>query len=167
MVQKRLHLIAVVLLVQVVCTGANDKNQSSHPRFADYPVGQLYSGKPVTPKIPDTWHNFRTRIQKAASLPPNFAGHYRIVQWDNGLDTRVFVLLDLSSGVIYDPPFESLWLDAYSTEGWYGKGLAFRADSRLLVAEGCPTEHCGTFSYEWTGVDFKLIHVANKRADNK
>ena len=68
-----------------------------------------------------------------------------------------FALLDLTSGAIYDAPFESLWLDAFPTNPWRGAGLEYRADSRLLIADGCVTEECATYYYEWTGNAFHQI----------
>ena len=36
--------------------------------------------------------------------------------------------------------------------------LAYKLDSRLLIARGCPEEeNCGSYFYEWTGTKFKLI----------
>jgi hypothetical protein len=137
--------------------------RGSIPKFSDYQVNQLYKGKNATPTVTDDWHQFRTLIREGASRPVNFAGDYRIVEWGCGTDCVRFVLLDLRAGSVYDPPFESLWLDAFPTNGWYGKGLEFHANSRLLIVNGCPTEKCGTYYYEWTGEVFQLIRTATER----
>jgi hypothetical protein len=104
----------------------------------------------------------RTRIRDAAKLGPNFAGQFRIVQWGCcGSDCVSFAVINLESGEVFDPPFESIWLLAFS-EGWRGEVLSYKPNSRLLVVDGCPTEHCGTFYYEWTGRKFKLLSSVQK-----
>ena len=36
--------------------------------------------------------------------------------------------------------------------------LTYKLDSRLLMVRGCPEyENCGSYFYEWTGTQFKLI----------
>jgi hypothetical protein len=132
-------------------------SRAQPPTFSEYHVDKFFRGKNATPKITDSWRTFRTRIRTASDQPPDFAGSYRIVEWGCGSDCIQFALLDLRSGTIYDPPFESLWLDAYPTNGWRGTGLEYRTNSRLLIADGCASEKCATYYYEWTGVAFRLI----------
>lgn len=132
------------------------------PEFSDFHVEQVYSGRNATPKVTDEWQSFKTRIRVAAFQPPNFAGAYRIVEWGCGSDCVRFVLLDLKSGSVHAPPFESLWLDAFATYGWYGKGLEYRSDSKLLIADGCPDEKCATYYYVWTEGAFNLIRVITR-----
>jgi len=127
------------------------------PKFSDYAVAEIYTGKNAAPKITHDWHLFRTRIREGASEPPNFAGNYRIVHWGCGSDCLTGALVDLKTGDVYSLPFESLWLDVFATEGWRGKGLLYEKDSRLLIVDGCPTEKCGTYYYEWTGTTFQLL----------
>lgn len=146
----------LLFLVGSICVPQTPSSKPA-PQFSDYVVGRIYTGKNAVPKITDEWHSFRTRIREGASQPPNFAGSYRIVQWGCGSDCLSFALVDLKTGVIYSPPFESLWLDAFSTDGWYGKGLEYRNDSRLLVVDGCPTGKCSTYYYEWTGTAFRFL----------
>src|SRR3954470_18219143 len=94
------------IAVLYMCTTVNAQIRQAAPKFADYSTDQIYRGKAATPIIPDKWRSFRTRIREGARLPANFAGHYRIIQWNNGLDMQAFVLVDLETGIISDPPFE-------------------------------------------------------------
>jgi len=130
------------------------------PTFSEYHVDQLFRGQNAAAKVTGHWRLFRTRIRAAAKRPANFAGVYRVVEWGCGSDCVRFALLDLKSGSIFDAPFESLWLDAYPTNGWRGTGLEYHVDSRLLLADGCVKEKCATFYYEWTGTAFRLVPSA-------
>jgi len=155
--------IGALALVACIClplsTDSGKLQTRSSPEFSDFHVEQVYSGRNATPKVTAEWQSFKTRIREAASQPPNFAGAYRIVEWGCGSDCVRFVLLDLKSGSVHAPPFESLWLDAFAKYGWYGKGLEYRSDSRLLIADGCPDEKCATYYYEWTEGAFHLIRA--------
>jgi hypothetical protein len=156
-------VVSLLLLLQFPssCLPQTKDSQGQPPTFSEYHVALLHRGKNATPKITDNWRLFRTRIREASKRPPNFAGAYRIVEWGCGSDCVRFALVDLRSGSIYDPPFGSLWLDAYHTNGWRGSGFEYRANSRLLVADGCVAENCATFYYEWTGTAFRPISVTS------
>lgn len=147
----------LLLLFPLSCLSQNTDSHLQPPKFSDFRVSQRFLGKNATPKITDKWRLFRTRISSASKRLPNFAGHYRVVQWGCGSDCLKFVLLDLRSGSVYDAPFESLWLDAYQTHGWRGAGLEYHANSRLLLADGCASDACSTSYYEWTGTAFRVI----------
>jgi len=149
-----------------ICSSQTPPREIQVPQFSSYTVGEVYAGKNAAPKITDEWRSFHTRIREGASQPPNFAGSYRIVEWGCGSDCVRFVLIDLKTGTIHGPPFESVWLDAFSTDGWYGKGLEYRKDSRLLVVDGCPTKKCASYYYEWTGSKFRLLRSVEKHLKN-
>lgn len=155
----------VLSLVGSICLPQSVPRET-RPQFSDYTVAELYAGKNAAPKITDEWRSFRRRIREGASHTPNFSGSYRIVEWGCDSDCVRFALIDLKTGVIYGPPFDSLWLDAFATHGWRGKGLEYRNNSRLLVVDGCPTEKCATYFYEWTGSKFRLVqsekHLKNQ-----
>jgi hypothetical protein len=159
-----------VAMVGVVSSTLPGSSESKHyqasearvPTFSDYRVKQQYKGRIANPKIDGHWRKFRTRINEVAGRPPNFAGAYRLVKWGCGSDCITFALVDLRDGSIHDPPFESLWLDAFAVYGWHGKGLVFRSDSGLLIVDGCPSEKCATYYYEWTGTSFSLVYTLTK-----
>jgi len=161
-----LSLIMVGVAASAVSVGSewnqHDALKERVPIFSEYQIKNQYRALSANPRITGHWRKFRTRIREGAANPPNFAGAFRIVKWGCGSDCIMFALIDLRDGSIYDPPFDSLWLDAYAVYGWYGKGLVFRPDSSLLIVDGCPTEKCATYYYEWTGTSFKLVYTKTK-----
>ena len=142
----------------------NCKNADSYPRFEDYPA-QAYLGRQHAPIL--TTHLdrlYRTRIREAAHDGPNFAGHFAIAEWGCGTGCSGFVIVDLISGAVYDPPFQDLgfhywpamenhpsWSEE-SFEAWSceignsdSNGFLFhKFNSDLLVVEGCFNDRqCG------------------------
>ena len=154
-------MLLVALLLSCVSSSFAQKKRTPI-RFEDFATAETLTGSRAVPVLrTKLQREFRSRILDGAKLPPNFAGHYRIVQWGCGSDCVDFVTVDLNTGDVYDPPFNSLWVDAF-TERWRGEGLIHKVNSRLLVPEGCPSERCGRFYYEWTGHDFKLLTYTKK-----
>jgi hypothetical protein len=108
------------------------------PRFSDFPVQSTYRGRPAPAQLTSRFdHRFQTVIRKGADEGPNFAGHYTVVIWGCGTSCAQFVIVDASSGTVYDPPFESVvGGDAKgSLREW---GLHFQLDSALFVAPRVP-----------------------------
>ena len=130
------------------------------PRFEDYPSAHLFTGTPASPILRTKFQQmFRTRIQLGMKKGPNFAGRYRIIQWGCGSDCLNFAVADLTTGKVYEPPFPSLWLHDFTRhdESSIRKGLQYKPDSTLMVVDGCPDDHCGTYYYQWSNESFKRI----------
>jgi hypothetical protein len=150
-------VLATALLAQV--------GNSSRPRFEDFPVTEMFDGKPAPPRLVLQGDRlFRTMIRDGALKGPNFAGHYTIAEWGCGSACVSMALVDAKDGRIYRSPFGLL--GAGDTLQFEEKDspkedefhfLAFRLNSRLLVVKGCPEDKdCATYYYEWTGSVFKL-----------
>lgn len=135
------------------------------PRFGDYPAPEIFKGQPAAPKLRRPGDRlFRTKIREGAAKGPNFAGHFTIADWGCGAGCVSIAIVDAKDGTIYDAPFSALaWGMAFMKE----EPLAYKLDSRLLIARGCPEEeNCGAYFYEWTGTRFKLIRkVAQARVN--
>jgi len=111
----------------------------------------------TTPTAPIVKHGmarlFRTVLREGAKQPPNFAGHYTIIEIGCGAGTRCPAILDAETGKVFFPPelkvAEALMMDT-------GPGdfetLNYRLDSRLLVVVGTANENYGqegVYSYVW------------------
>jgi hypothetical protein len=132
---------------------------SSTPTFDQFRAQEKFAGTPAAPILRTRLQRtFRTMIQEAARAGPNFAGHFTLAEWGCGAGCVSMAVVDEKSGRVSDGPFALLGYDlAYVYEGGEEQ-LDFRTDSRLLIARGCPGEKdCGTYYYEWTGEQFKLI----------
>ena len=155
-------LCAVLLLTSaavVRCQGQG--GLTSIPRFEDYPVTSVFHGKPAEPAF-RKGEGFRTQIRNGALKGPNFAGHYTIIKWGCGSGCISFAIVDAISGRLYYPiPFAGLAIPYQGTAGGREyKGLEYRLNSSLLVADGCPEDpqtddsskaekNCGTRYYKW------------------
>lgn len=129
------------------------------PEFDQFKVAEKFTGKPAAPVLRTRMQkSFRTAIRDAAQGGPNFAGHYTLAEWGCGAGCVSMAIVDNKTGATFDGPFNVLGYDlSYTYEGG-DEQLAFRVDSRLVIARGCPGEKdCGSYFYEWTGDAFKLI----------
>lgn len=135
------------------------------PKFDDFKVAEIFKGQPAVPILTTPrQRQYRTMIRRGAKDNFSFAGHFKIAGWGCGSSCSGFAIVDSKTGQVFDTPFEyyewnALILDpAYARD--YGpemENISFRNDSRLLIIRGCPEEkNCGTYYYEWTGVELKL-----------
>ena len=148
---------AILILGLAVCLAAQT--------FDQYRVIETFSGKPALPLFKTAAERVsRTAIRDSAQKGPNFAGHYTIVEWGCGAGCVAIVTVDAKTGAIYHGPFRNLAWTMMRYEGKYNANddkfeqLAYRPDSRLLIARGCPEEaNCASYFWEWTGEQFRLI----------
>lgn len=156
------NVLLGILLACVLAVSAQTQS-SRFPRFDDFPVSEIFSGKPAPPKVVNPGDRlFRTRIREGASKGPNFAGHYTIAEWGCGTSCVSIAVVDAKSGDIYSSLFSILGYGgvlqyADVPEEQY-EPLSYKLKSRLFVVRGCPEdENCATYFYEWKGSQFRLI----------
>ena len=162
-------LAAIMSLVPVGSVRCQSENtQKPVPRFEDFPVDASFHGKPAKPVL-DRNDAFRTKILEGALNGPNFAGHYTIIDWGCGSGCISFAIVDAVSGRLYSPiPFSALGVPYQgAATGREYKGLDYRVNSALLIADGCPEEKvtmtsetendCGTRYYKWEQNRFVLV----------
>jgi hypothetical protein len=115
------------------------------PPFERYAVNPGFLGKPAPVDLTTDKHapRFRTVLRTGAAAGPNFADHYTIVTWGCGSSCQNHAIVDAASGRVYMVPFAT------------ALGLAFRRDSRLLVAD--PAERCATS--ERLGPDIETLYI--------
>jgi hypothetical protein len=143
------------------------------PTFEDFPAAESLVGRPAAPVLRTRSQKmFRTRIREGVKIPPNFAGRYSVIEWGCGSPCSTFVLVDLQTGKVYDPPFESFAaFDVECPEPYdncLGEGLIFKPSSRLLIVDGelsHPDGKFGRYYYVWRHHQFKLIRADIKRHD--
>lgn len=135
-------------------------------KFENFSAGPIFNGKPAPVRLQTEGDRLiRTTLREAAHKGTNFAGHYAVAKWGCGSGCKSFALIDLLNGRVYaNVPFSILTIPSRGTKtGRDYQGILSRADSRLLIADGCPGEDedpdkCGTYYYEWTNHHFKLLH---------
>ena len=121
------------------------------PSFNQYPApDRMPAGqKPAVPILATARQRlYRTMIREGAKQGPNFAGHYTIAGWGCGSSCAGFAIVDAITGKTFDTPFKYYEMEE----------ISYNLNSRLLILKGCPEEeNCGTYHYEWTGSQLKLL----------
>ena len=134
------------------------------PNFSDYPVKEIYKGKPAPPKVVTrTQREFRTMIRQGAESKVEFAGHYTVPRWGCGAGCAMFAIVDSISGAVYDAPFavSELPMEAWKKQDQPPERFEMRADSALLKISGCANEQdCGF--YDFVMVEGKGLNLVRK-----
>jgi len=140
-----------------VCLAVLLESAANRPQFQDYPPDSGFSGLTAEPRLTTAWsQEYRTRIRLGAAsregfwrgyepsdMPgPNFAGHYRVVNWGCGTGCLMMVVVDLKTGTVYPPPM-SAGTSGNNQIGIPNLGMGwgdfdFRVDSRLFIMKTCP-----------------------------
>ena len=133
---------------------------SGRPKFSDYPVRQIYQGKPATPILSKSQRWYRTVIREGAKSKVQFAGHYTVPVFGCGAGCAGFYLADSITGKVYDgfTVADSFsWLAKPGNENV--RRIDFHPNSRLFRVTGCPGEiNCGLYDYAMVdGAGLKLI----------
>src|SRR5258708_29779447 len=105
--------------------------QAPIPQFKDYPSKSVYKGRnaPLVLRLED--RTYRTRLRAAASLKPNFAGHYILTAWGCGAECLMGAVIDAKSGSVYWLPHT---ICCWGTE--VDDPIEHRLDSRLIIFSG-------------------------------
>lgn len=133
------HLLAIFLIsifLDGICSAQDSFwNKKRAPKFDDFHVSKIFSGKPVTVKLSShpNARRFRTRLRSGAKEGPNFAGHYTVVEWGCGSNCQNQMLVDAVSGKVYD------------TVDYTERGAEFRLNSRLYIVN--PSYSADTYAY--------------------
>ena len=133
------------------------------PKFEDYPVKEIFIGKPAQPRLVHPMErHYRTAIRTAVrdAKGPDFAGHYIVAFWGCGSDCVQYAFVDAKTGVVYQPPIQGKHYEYFDAAF-----LTYKATSRLVVSEGnCDFLHgniCDRDYFVWENGRFRhLRHIA-------
>jgi hypothetical protein len=150
----------VVLSSQSIVLG-----QKRLPRFEDYPSHKVFKGQPAVPRLnfPKA-REYKTMLRQYGKGPPDFAGHFRIVDIGCGTDCNFIFVVDVITGQVYYPDIylnagSGFLLDKEEGRALEQYGRQFRVDSRLLLSIRQSSRiGRGLFFYEWTGSRLRLVH---------
>jgi hypothetical protein len=162
-----MRAFAMVLMFALCAHPQSRTSPPVVPKFSDYIEDSVFRGTPAPPNIATKRQQlFRTQIHRAAKKGPNFAGRYTIARWGCGVACVMFAITDAASGVTYDPPFNSVTTPPARHGEIFGELLNWRANSSLLVVDGCIEGEvgCASFYYEWNGERLVLLHKTPKVA---
>jgi hypothetical protein len=118
------------------------------PQFEDFPVSAAYKGPhaPVDLDSNPEAQTYRTRLREGAKKPPNFAGHYVMVEWGCGTECTVYMMVDVKNGRVFDAPQALM-------------GGEFRLNSSLFMASSDTNAafYASRF-FHWNNGSFNLIY---------
>ena len=142
--------------------GVGQAHGSDAWTFRHYPAAADFKGTPAKPILATPFeHSYRTQIRAQARKGPNFAGHFTLAKWGCGSPCLRFVIIDATSGAVYDPSIIVGCANKYGL----GAKIDFRLGSRLIAATGVSeaavssTEVvCGTNYHLWDGKHLKFVH---------
>ena len=152
----------MVMLVALLalCGGTSLPANATAYRFEDFAVEVETIASPVPPRL-DTAQarRMRTMLRGATKQPPNFAGHFRVVEWGCGTCCYEFAILNLRTGAAWFPSFflSCGYTAASAVTG--EAGTYYRPDSTLLVLRGARNEatSAATYYYRWDGSELRLL----------
>jgi ankyrin repeat protein len=118
------------------------------PQFEDFSISAVYKGPhaPVDLSSNPEAQTYRTRLREGAKKPPNFAGHYVMVEWGCGTECTVYMMVDVKNGRVFDAPQALI-------------GGAFRLNSSLFMASVDTNDavYASRF-FHWNNGRFNLIY---------
>jgi len=132
-------------------------------KFKDYPVKNIFTGSPASPKLNEDNRSFRTRIREGSKASVEFAGHYTVPRFGCGTGCSAFFIVDSVTGKVYDgfgvSDLPDDWLSKQS--GTEPLRWEFHPNSRLFQITGCINEKdCGY--YDFLMVDGKGLTLVKK-----
>lgn len=153
--------ISLHLLCSELVRGQDVPEFGQLPALTSFGTKSLLPYSRLTGGEKSTELRFRRAI--AATIRPNFAGAFTLVEASCGTGCASISVVDENHGRIFTRmPFFSLVLESPSGKKY--AGLQYRLSSRLLIAEGwfdstaVPGEgYLSRKYYEWTGQGFRLL----------
>jgi hypothetical protein len=131
------------------------------PRFEDYAVKEMYTGKRPPLKFTPKTAEFKTRLTAAAKDPPNFAGKYVVATWGCGTDCLMGGIINLETGNTYEIPFSICCVLENGDDGT--NKVEIRKDSKLIIFNGLLNEEeSESNQHFYLFEDDKLVEVAPK-----
>jgi hypothetical protein len=108
---------------------------SHPPRFEDFPVSNEWNGISAPVKLTTRWERmYRTRLMKAGTEPPNFAGHFRVTIWGCGSECMAGAIIDLRDGRVLSLPVATDSAPfSVCQSAFENSGVDYRLDSRLII----------------------------------
>ena len=148
------------------CRSASRK--ASEPKFEDYPVTEMFNGRPAAPNLVTPEEQAASTIiregvergkgvfasdRKNERVGPNFAGHDIIIEGVDGPDYLPVIIVDAVTGRVFQPPFagkggEHASYFSIPMDPFNFRGIDFRLNSRLLaLPRACPDRAAGCRAY--------------------
>jgi hypothetical protein len=172
-IDRRYALSVIVWAMLAMCSlqGVLSPQVRRPPSFADYPVSAIYRGPVAPPRFGPTEQYQGTDLRCFGGSPEeytgrhvDFAGHFIVGHCSCGTGCSYLYLWDARTGKFYRLLDLALinvgpFLDPNGPLVKY-TGASYRADSSLLVLDGCVegTCDCAKRYYVWRNGEFSPIY---------
>lgn len=113
--------------------------QNTIPKFTDYPVNEIYSGKNHPLVMDDFGKDYKTRLRDAiAQGKPTFAGRYLVTGWGCGSGgCNTGAIIDAITGKAYPFPIAMMGVSLKPEfEGGPEQEHIYQLNSRLMIFAG-------------------------------
>jgi hypothetical protein len=156
-----MQTVVAAVLVAILAGGQPAGRQSVDrpPRFQDYPVADIFRGRPRAPMLSTRKaRDFRTQLRRQAPSGPNFAGRFTVAMWGCGAGCADLAIIDARTGEVRFAPFssEDAWKDGHIV---CSHGLDFEITSELLIAQGEVNGKVGRHYFRWHNRTFVPLRV--------
>ena len=130
------------LMLLSLCFVNQARAQSATPKFRDYPVSEVYTGKTAPLILKKSDRTFKTRLHEAAKNErPNFAGRYIMTFWGCGTSCVMGAVIDAKTGSVHWWNFTiCCWRNDVDDKF---EPIEVRPNSRLIVFSGARNEKDG------------------------
>ena len=162
--RMKISCFSMIVLVAM----ARAQSTGEPPRFEDYSVVESWQSTPAPVKLTTTSERmFKTRLVDAAKKPPDFAGHFRFVDWGCGSNCAAGAVVNLKTGDVLPPPGRGgktgwdRWI--YCASWWETSGVEYRVNSRMIKIR-CGMGEGDTYYFVLENEAFKLLsHIPPKK----
>lgn len=132
--------------------------QRQVPQFKDFAVTETYTGANARLILTEEHKRFRTRLEAARKMRPNFAGHYIVTTWGCGSGCLLGAVIDARTGKVYQWDFSICCWDSIADDNF--NPIEFRLNSRLIVFSGARNEEEGdTGAHFYKFENGRLVHL--------
>lgn len=167
---KTTRLVGISIIITLVIFSfhtdiqADPQECNSEPKFSNYPVTNLYTGKNAPIKLTRENRVFRTRLTKASKEKPDFAGRYILASWGCGHQCLMGGVIDAKTGKVYRLPFSiCCWGSDYDDNF---EPIDYRIDSKLVIFTGARDMAAGDAGKHFYIFDGKkFVHLSSKIGD--
>jgi hypothetical protein len=149
--------LAAALLVLAGCVAdvALGAGPTRLPRFADYPVREIYRGKTARPRGLPSKGMDKAGLREAAKAKANFAGRWVIAIGSCGTGCRSIAAIDAKTGIVC-----YLGHSLLLRPGDLRREVEFRLKSRLMILRGARDENERDFgTHYYVLVKGKFVHL--------
>ena len=166
---KKISFIIFVVILFSCFGQAVGQNRNNTPRFSDYRVTNIFSGKNARVKLVSSMDKrYRTVLREAGKEEADFAGHHKIALAGCGTNCMLAAVINLRTGRAYWFPETINQALSDEVDAIIGEDVAkYSVDSKLLAFPTLKEQDSDKYVYlqyyVFNGSSFRLIKSVKMR----